>query len=132
MRKFSSYLAARASRLRRKGFTLLEIMIALAIIGGLLITVLHSLNYHLGIAERHETITMATILARSKLIEIEKIPAATTGDFPEPYNGYHYTTGVKDSPYPGISEISVTVGNGNENIRFTEFIENPKFINMPK
>ncbi len=120
------------SKFSSKGFTLLEIMIALAIIGGLLITVLSSLNYHIGIAERHEIITMATMLARSKLLEIEEIPAATTGDFPEPYNRYHYITGVKDSPYPGILEISVIVSNGRENIRFTEFIQNPALTGKPK
>ena len=45
---------------RDNGFTLLEILIALAIVGGLLVTVIASLNYHLGIVERHETITVAT------------------------------------------------------------------------
>jgi general secretion pathway protein I len=111
------------SRFTKRGFTLLEIMIALAIIGGLLITLLYSLNYHLGIAERHETLTIATMLAKSKLLDLQKSPAAAKGDFPAPYSAYHYTTEVKPSPYPGISEILVTVVNGKENVRLTEFIE---------
>jgi prepilin-type N-terminal cleavage/methylation domain-containing protein len=36
----------------QKGFTLLEVMISLAIVGGLLLTMIYSLNYHLGVAER--------------------------------------------------------------------------------
>jgi general secretion pathway protein I len=107
----------------QKGFTLLEIMIALAIIGGLLITLLYSLNYHLGIAERHETITIATMLAKSKLRDLEEKPAPVKGDFPDPYSAYHYAAEITESPYPGISEIRVTVGSGKEQVRFTEFIE---------
>ncbi len=107
----------------RSGFTLLEIMISLAIIGGLLVTLLYSLNYHLGIAERHETLTIATMLAKNKLHEVETSPVAAKGDFPAPYSSYHYSTEFKESPFPGISEILVTVGNGKEKVKFTEFIE---------
>ncbi|MDA8242198.1 MAG: type II secretion system protein [Nitrospiraceae bacterium] len=123
MKKLSAFFTFRFSPFARRGFTLLEIMIALAIIGGLLITLLYSLNYHLGIAERQETLTIATMLAKNKLHEIETSPAATKGDFPDPYGAYHYTTEIKASPYPGISEILVTVVNGKENVKFSEFIE---------
>jgi len=114
------------SRLTEDGFTLLEVMLALAIVGGLLITLLYSLNYHLTIAERHEKVTMATMLAKSKLIEIERGPTSAKGDFPDPYADYHYTTEAKDSVYPGIIELSVTVVNGKENVKFGELIEKPK------
>jgi general secretion pathway protein I len=120
------------SRFTAKGFTLLEVMLALAIVGGLLITLLYSLNYHLTIAERHETVTIATMLAKSKLIEIEKGPASAKGDFPDPYTHYHYTTEVKDSVYPGIIEFSVDVVNGKENVKFSELIEKPKFTEKAK
>ncbi len=123
MKKSSAFSTFRFSPFARRGFTLLEIMIALAIIGGLLITLLYSLNYHLGIAERQETLTIATMLAKNKLHEIETSPAAAKGDFPAPYGAYHYTTEIKASPYPGISEILVTVVNGKENVKFSEFIE---------
>jgi len=105
------------------GFTLLEIMIALAIIGGLLVTLLYSLNYHFDIAEKHEFVTVATMLAKSKMIEIDQIPAATTGNFPDPYSGYHYETGVKDSSYPGVSELWVTVSKDKESVRLSELKE---------
>jgi general secretion pathway protein I len=108
------------------GFTLLEIMVSLAIIGGLLVTVLYSLNYHLGIAEKHEFLTVATMLAKNKIAEIDQLPAATKGEFPDPYSGYHYETGIKDSSYPGISEIWVTVSKDGENVRLTELKETTK------
>jgi len=106
----------------RRGFTLLEILIALAIVGGLLVTVIASLNYHLGLVERHETITVATLLAKEKMVDLEKNPVQAKGDFEEPYKNYTYETSVKDSPYAGISEIIVIVKAGDEEVKLNEFI----------
>ncbi|MDA8433530.1 MAG: type II secretion system protein [Nitrospiraceae bacterium] len=106
-----------------RGFTLLEIMIALAIVGGLLITLLYSLNYHLGVAERHETLTVATMLAKNKLYDIEASPIADKGDFPAPYSAYRFTVAVTPSPYPGISEVLVTVANGKESVKLAEYVQ---------
>ena len=50
-----------------KGFTLLEIMIALAIMAGVLLTVISSFNYHLSLAARDREETIAALLARAKL-----------------------------------------------------------------
>ena len=132
MRKINSLCTMRSSLCSQKGFSLLEVMLALAIVGGLLITLLYSLNYHLTIADRHETVTIATMLAKSKLIEIEKNPTSAKGDFPDPYTNYQYTTEVKDSVYPGIIEFSVTVVNGKESVKFSELIEKPKLTGKTK
>jgi len=104
------------------GFTFLEVLIALAIVGGLLVTVIYTLNYHLGIAERHESITIATLLAKERMADLEKNPVRETGNFEEPHDTYTFETFVKDSPYPGISEIIVVVSAGNEEIKLNEFI----------
>ena len=118
---FNRYIKIKGCR--RSGFTLLEIMVALAIIGGLLVTVLYSLNYHLGVAGKHEFVTVATMLAKNKMSVMDQIPAATSGEFPDPYAGYHYETGIKDSAYPGISEIWVTVSKDSENVKLSELKE---------
>jgi general secretion pathway protein I len=110
------------ARKRDGGFTLLEIMIALAIIGGLLITLLYTLNYNLGIAERHEFTTVATLLARDKIEEVEANPAASTGAFPEPYSEYRFAAVIQGSPFPGISEVSVTVSRGDDHLKLADFI----------
>jgi general secretion pathway protein I len=107
---------------RNSGFTLLEIMIALAIIGGLLITLLYTLNYNLGIAGRHRFVTVATLLARDKIEEVEANPEASTGTFQEPYSDYSFAAVVRGSPFPGISEVSVTVSRGDENLKLTDLI----------
>jgi len=105
------------------GFTLLEIMISLAIIGGLLVTVIYTLNYHLSLAERQEFQTTATMLSKNKLAEAEKNPVASKGEFPEPYSGYSYSTQISESPYPGISLLSVSVSRGDEDVKLSEMIE---------
>lgn len=106
----------------QSGFTLLEVMISIAIIGALLVTLIYTLNYHLGIAESHSTATMATILANEKIYEMEKYPKEGKGFFPEPYADYYYETSVVSSAFPGMSEIGVMVRKGKEEIRLSELI----------
>ncbi len=49
------------------GFTLLEVMIALAIMAGVILTVISSFNYHLSVVGRDREETIAVLLARAKL-----------------------------------------------------------------
>jgi general secretion pathway protein I len=106
----------------RNGFTLLEVLIALAVVGGLLVTLIYTLNYQLSLVERQEAVTVATLLAKSKMIELEKVPEAQKGVFAAPFNAYTYETSVKDSPYPGIGEIAVSVRADKEEVKLNEFI----------
>ncbi len=105
-----------------RGFTFIEVMISLAIVGGLLLTLIYTLNHHLGIAERHGVITISTLLAKEKLYEMENGLGASRGSFPEPYSNFSYETDVRDSSFPGMSEISVIVRNGREAIRVSELV----------
>ena len=107
----------------KSGFTLLEIMLSLAILGGLLVTVLYTLNYHLGIAGKHEFITIATMLSKNKLSEAEQNPVDREGEFPDPYSGYHFRTVLKESDYPGLSKITVSVFRGNEDVSMSQLVE---------
>jgi len=107
---------------QKVGFTLLEILIALAIVGSLLITLIYTLNYHLGLVERQVVVTAATLLAKNKLLEMEKKPEEGKGAFESPYKDYTYETYVKDSPYVGISEIVVLVRAGKEEVKLNEFV----------
>lgn len=112
--------------MKRDGFTLLEVMVCLAIVGGLLVTLIYSLNYHLGIAGRHEFITVASVLARNKITEIENSPSASKGDFPAPFSAFRYSAELKDSPFPGISELLVVVSRGDEAVTFSQLVERPR------
>ena len=106
----------------RKGFTLLEVMIGLAIAGGLLITLLYTLNFHLALADRQLTMTNVTNLAGEKMKDMRLNPQASHGFFEAPYGAYSYDTILRDSSFSGISEITVTVGNGKERITLAELI----------
>ncbi len=107
---------------KNEGFTLLEVMISLALMGGLLVTLLYTLNHHLDVAARHEAATVATMLGREKLIETRKKPGGSEGEFEEPYSAYRFKAELKNSPYPGIAEIAVTVTGGGEKVLLREFI----------
>jgi general secretion pathway protein I len=107
---------------KSRGFTLLEVLVALAIVGGLLVTLIYTLNYHLGIVARQETVTIATLLAKNTMADMEQNPETKKGSYDAPYDAYAYETAVNDSPYPGVKEIIVTVKTGSEEVKLNEFI----------
>lgn len=111
-------------RLRRQqGFTLLEVMVSLAIVGGLLMTLIYTLNYNLGITEKLFAVTNMTNLAKGKLDETEIEPRETKGNFPAPYEALNYETNVRDSAFPEIMEIAVTVGDGKTRVMLSKLIQ---------
>jgi prepilin-type N-terminal cleavage/methylation domain-containing protein len=97
-----------------KGFTLLEVMVALAVMGILLVGLLQTLNYHLDVASQHEARTVTMQLASQKLSETREDPVASEGDFEEPYQDYHFKAELGESKYPGVGYIAVTVTGHNE------------------
>jgi general secretion pathway protein I len=107
------------------GFTLLEVMISLAIAGGLLLTLIYTLNYHLGIAERQFTVTDIVNLACDKMGEVRKNPQNVQGHFPDPYGTLSYETKVEKAPFSlaDLSEITVTVRSGKEVVVLSEIIQ---------
>ena len=108
--------------IKQNGFTLIEVMVGIAILGGLLVTLIYTLNYHLGLTKRQFAITNITSLAREKIVEMETSPQEGEGKFPEPYEAYSYETKVKDSHISGMQEITVIVGDGKESIMLTELM----------
>lgn len=63
-----------------RGFTLLEVMLALAIMAGVVLTVLASVNYHLGIIAAERDSMALTLLARMRMAELEQAPLKETGE----------------------------------------------------
>jgi len=108
--------------MNRNGFTLFEVMISLAIVGGLLMTLIYTLNYHLGIAERQVTVTTLTNLAKEKIYEMERNPQVSRGNFPEPNVDVSYETFIEDSAFPGMKEIQVVVKKEKESMGLSELM----------
>jgi len=69
---------------QNSGFTLIEVMISLAIVGGLLITLLYTLSYNLGINERQFAVTNITNLAKEKSRKWRKVHRKTRVVFRSP------------------------------------------------
>lgn len=112
-----------AAIIRKHGFTLLEVLIALAIISGALITVIYTVNYHLSLIDRHEIITTATMLGREKLIEITEQQRDKAGKFSEPFQDYSYEIAIEDSQFQGIKLIKLYVMNGDERVYLMKFVK---------
>ena len=106
----------------QQGFTLLEVMVSLAIVGGLLMTLIYTLNYNLGITDKMFSVTNMTNLAKEKLEEMETKPQEAEGYFDAPYEVLNYETKVRDSAFPEITEIAVTVGDGKTRVMLSELI----------
>ncbi|HDO22202.1 MAG TPA: prepilin-type N-terminal cleavage/methylation domain-containing protein [Nitrospirae bacterium] len=106
-----------------KGFTLLEVIIALAIISGALITIIYTVNYQLDLVQRHETITIATILGREKILAAGVRQHDKRGRFPEPYKDYSYEIETAPSPFKDIEIIKLQVTKGSEKIYLARFVK---------
>ena len=104
---------------KNAGFTLLEIMIALAIVSIALTALLSLGNRTIAVHDRLQKITQATLLAQHKMSELESSASALAGDesgvFDEPNNAFTWRVDYAETPLPSIRMVSVTVTWGEEN-----------------
>ena len=93
----------------RAGFTLLEVMIAVAVIAIALVAVFGSQSQSLTLANEAKFSTTAALLAQSKMAEIEAVNpedlASYSGDFGENFPNYHWNLTVQDISFVGADEV---------------------------
>lgn len=102
---------------QERGFTLLEVMVALAVLATALIMLLHVRNQGIRLAEESRRLTEATLLASWRLGEIEAVGSLEvgerTGDFGNDYPGYTWQVVIQEVGTPMLSrtfrEVRVTV-----------------------
>jgi general secretion pathway protein I len=107
------------------GFTLLEVMVAVAILSIVLVSVfrMHSQSLAMNMEARFHT--QAPMLAQGKLAELESDPkydiSDESGDFGEDFPGYRWRVSVNDVEIEALGEISkdlkridVTVSYNND------------------
>lgn len=99
-----------------RGFTLLEVMIGLSILAGTVITVVLSLNYHIGIGERNRDLVVQSVLGKSKIEEIKfmGMPERSEGDFGEAFPGLSWKIEDAGLEFPGLKRLRVTVMRGGK------------------
>jgi len=93
-----------------RGFTLLEVMIAVALIAIALTALLGSQSQSVSFANSAKFETMAALLAQSKMSEIvvhgTEALTSDSGDFGDDYPGYAWESTVNDVSMPGEEAIS--------------------------
>lgn len=112
-----------------RGLTLLEVMIALAIVAIALTVLLGLANRSLKVNERLHRLTRATLLAQEKLAEISTRHGslnAEEGVCDPPFEDYRWKSAYSEMPLPSIRRVDVTVRWGeaklNEEVTLTSFV----------
>ena len=92
-----------------RGFTLLEVMIALAIMAGVVLTLLGAVNYHVGVISEERDSTAMTLLARARMAEIEQLPATGEGSFAPSHPELKWKAELLPATFPGLQKLVVRV-----------------------
>ena len=99
----------------RNGFTLLEVMIAMAILAISLVAVFRSQSQSVSMAGETRFLTTASLLAQGKMAEVESIKPQdlinNTGDFGTDYPDYLWRIEVNDTAFQYLKKIDVIVTN---------------------
>jgi general secretion pathway protein I len=102
------------------GFTLLEVLVAVAVLGLALVSLLGLHVRSIALVDRDQRVTEATLLARLLMTEVEIGPppelGVTAGDFeerfPERYPDLRWEREVVALPLPDLREVRVRVFRG--------------------
>lgn len=109
-----------------KGFTLLEVMISLAIISGVMVTVLTSFVHHLDIANRDREETVAVLRARAKLDEsLLRGERSGNGSFAPSRPDMRWHLSTHPAPWPGLEELTLSIvwGEPEKRMILTQYRE---------
>jgi general secretion pathway protein I len=92
------------------GFTLLEVLIAMAIMAIVLVSVYRLQSQTLTMTTANRFYTQAPMLAQSKLAQLEANPSETiageSGDFGEKFPGYHWSVATEDVSAEALGETA--------------------------
>jgi general secretion pathway protein I len=97
------------------GFTLLEVMVSLAIMAGVILTLLASVNYHIGIIANERDSTTLTLLARYRMDELlRQAPAKGEGTFAPSHPELSWKADLLPADIPGLQKLVVKVRRGSD------------------
>jgi prepilin-type N-terminal cleavage/methylation domain-containing protein len=109
----------------QKGFTLLETIIALAIMVVTLASIITVESNSIQASIRARQMNTVAMLARNKMIEMEyeiegkqftEVKKENAGDFGASYQDYRWTTEVKEIKFPAIGGATAKDGDGQTDV----------------
>lgn len=112
MRRLLRFSRNRTSPLGESGFTLLETIIAMAIMVVALTSILSIESSSLNASARAKQMNVVAMLAKGKMVEVEydiegktfeEVKKENAGAFPAPYADYRWTWVVKELEFPNLS-----------------------------
>ncbi len=107
------------------GFTLLEVMIAFAILSLSLIVLLSLRNSSIRVVELSDRITTATLLAKAKMEEPRSVSIGESeGEFEgDAFKGYKWKRVISTTPFVFIKEVVVVVtwDEGKREVRLVAY-----------
>ncbi len=105
------------------GFTLLEVMIAMAILAIALVAVYQSQSQSISMAGSSRFLTTASLLAQSRMAEIDAADprevAAGSGDFGDDFPDYQWQVEIGETEIDLLKKIVLTVTNSRMVVRNT-------------
>lgn len=100
---------------KEKGFTLMEVMVAMAILAIALVSIFQLQSQSISMATESRFMTTAALLAQSKMVEVEARPSlfnqSEDGDFGPDYPQYKWHLVIGDAQLKLFKKIEVTVTN---------------------
>jgi len=115
------------------GFTLLEVVVAMAILAIALIALLSLRNRDIALQAHARHLVTATSLAKAKLEELSRSTEAdrqqASGDFGERYQGYVWNQQMDPTLVPAWLQVTVTVswpeGARQEQVTLVTYVHEP-------
>lgn len=109
-----------------RGFTLLELMVALSIVATALVTLLGTHLLSLNLAQRQKEQTMAVLLARQKMeetmtMEFDSI-ASESGDFGDIQPGYYWETEIEEADIENLKSVEILIKYPDGEFRLKSFV----------
>jgi prepilin-type N-terminal cleavage/methylation domain-containing protein len=103
----------------RKGFTLLEVLVALVILSISFLWLLSAENQGIDMAIRSRFMTTSSLLAQARIADVTSgirtvSPGESQGDFGDDFKGYTYSEKIETTPLIGYLKYSLEVKWGGQ------------------
>lgn len=118
----------RTIKSKKRGFTLVEVLIAMLILAGAMVALSQSWSGSLFAFRKSQTLNAITSLLKKKVTELEikyktlsftEIPETENGDFGKDYPDLKWLAETKDMDFPDLTQLLVTQDGGANEMLIT-------------